>query len=125
MLPAEDVTYLKAKRLKYEETLEGGFLCVVIFGYELPAGYSQGVVDLLVCLPAGWPDTNPDMFWVDPPIAYADGTEPGQSSGRGDYVGRTWQRFSRHVPNGVWRPGDNLETWMTMIRDILAREVKT
>ena len=123
MLPAEDIAYLKAKELSYEVVAEGGHLCLVISGYRLPTGYSATETDLLVRLPPGWPDSKPDMFWVNPPIAYANGTSPATAASNGTYVGRTWQRFSRHLANGQWRPGDNLETWLTVIRKLLTEEV--
>lgn len=122
MLPGEDVAYLEAKGLTFEVAQDGGFLCVVLCGYRLPPGYSLAVVDLLLKLPAGWPDAQPDMFWVDPPITFANGTQPPSVSSE-SALGRTWQRFSRHLPDGGWRPGDNLETWLTKVRDVLVREV--
>lgn len=123
MLPADDIAFLEAKQLKYEVAVEAGHLCVVILDYRLPAGYDHDTVDLLLRLPAGWPDSKPDMFWVSPRIAYANGAQPATSGSTGTYLGRSWQRFSRHLPNGAWRPGDGLETWMATIRKLLVDEV--
>ena len=122
MLPADDLAWLEVKGLKPEITSDRGFTCLVFHDYRLPVGYSLEAVDLLIRLPAGWPDTTPDMFWVDPRVTYANGAEPPQANSIEPYLGRTWQRFSRHLPAG-WNDSDGLETWLAMIRDILTREV--
>jgi hypothetical protein len=123
VLPAEDEAYLKAKGFRYEVTAESNFLCLVLFDYRLPGGYVPHVVDLLLRLAAGWPDSKPDMFWVAPPVTYGDGRQPPSSQHMETHLGRPWQRFSRHVPDGAWRAGDGLEAWLTKIRDILDSEV--
>jgi hypothetical protein len=122
VLPADDLAWLAIKGLKPDIAVERGHTCLVFHDYPLPAGYSRDTVDLLVRLRPGWPDTKPDMFWVDPPIAYTGGGRPAASNSMESYLGRRWQRFSRHIRNG-WKSGDGLETWMAMIRDILTREV--
>jgi hypothetical protein len=122
VLPADDVAFLEAKGYAFEATAEGGFTCLVIHGYPLPPGYRPQRADLLLRLPGGWPDAAPDMFWMDPPVTYTDGRSPLQTQRSEQYLGRTWQRFSRHLPAGAWRAGDGLETWMSTIRDMLCNE---
>ena len=123
VLPAEDVAYLERRGYRYKAELENGFVCLIIYGYVLPCGYTSSTVDLLLRLAAGWPDAKPDMFWMDPAVGYAKGGGPGQAQVRETYLGRSWQRFSRHLPDGLWRTGDGLETWMTQIAETLRREV--
>ena len=74
---------------------------------------------LLLRLPPGFPDAGPDMFWLDPPVSRpASGPIPGTES-REPYLGRTWQRWSRHIQN-QWRPSiDNLETYLVYVRRCL------
>lgn len=117
MLPPADEQYLEVKGYDHEVNLEGGMVCVVVKDYPLPSGLSAQTADLLIRLPGSWPDGSPDMFWIEPAVRRtSDGCEPPQASSREPYLGRTWQRFSRHLGPGAWRPSDNLGTWMTVIR---------
>lgn len=116
---------LDAKGLKAHEFPENGFLCVIIESYPLPPGYDRTVTDLLIRFPGGYPDAAPDMFWCDPPIkltstnAYpvaADQMEP--------YVGRVWQRFSRHLAADAWKAGtDDLASYLSLISRALRASV--
>jgi hypothetical protein len=117
MLPTVDEAYLQQKALKYVEVIEDGALCIVIHEYPLPPGYDRATTDLLLRLPAGYPDAQPDMFWCDPPIHLAELIET--------HLGRQWQRFSRHLSPGVWTPGvDSLGTFLTLIGAELARSTQ-
>jgi hypothetical protein len=76
------------------------------------------VVDLLLRLPQGFPDVPPDMWWMTPAVTYAaTGAEPPLANVREQYLGREWQRWSRHLSDGQWRPGrDSLRTFLRIIR---------
>lgn len=116
MLPADEA-HLRDEGLKFEEAEEGGFLCVVIRDYPLPAGYQIPVTDLLLRLPPGFPDAAPDMWWCDPVVRLADGRMPPAAESMEQYVGRTWQRFSRHFAGGQWSPTANgLAMFLAVIR---------
>lgn len=122
MLPGDDRHYLEAKGLRYEVLAEPGVLNVVIYGFELPEGYEPRNVDLLLRLPAGWPDAQPDMYWCVPEVRLVrtKGRPPAADVFE-QYLGRSWQRFSRHLAGGQWRPGiDTLKTYLTLIRSELA-----
>jgi E2/UBC family protein E len=123
MLAEADEQYLRSKGLDFEVTVEGGMTCVVIKGYPLPEGYDRSSTDLLIRLPAGFPDAQPDMFWCDPPIRLSsNGGMPQAADAIENHVGRAWQRFSRHLPGGAWRPGtDDLASWLSMVGGELAR----
>jgi hypothetical protein len=125
MLVAADKEYLDQLGLLYDIIVEGGFVCVVIKGWPLPDGYVPDAVDLLLRLPPGFPDAPPDMYWCDPPVRLAaSGTFPPAAEQMENYLGRTWQRFSRHLTAGAWHPGrDNLASYVALIRRGLAREV--
>ncbi|MEZ2370962.1 E2/UBC family protein [Arthrobacter sp. RCC_34] len=126
MLDDDDLAKLDAKGLKHEVTVDGsGWTELVIKDYPLPQGFTAQATDLLVRLPPGFPDAAPDMFWVNPEIrlaatgAYAPASEVPEQ-----YLGRIWQRFSRHLAPGTWRPGiDSLETWMAAIAQLLRKDV--
>jgi Prokaryotic E2 family E len=114
LLP-DDEAYLKEKGYDYEVATEGNFTCVVIRGYPFPTGLEPSVADLLIRLPAGWPDATPDMFWCDPEIRVVrTGQYPQAASHFEQHLGRRWQRFSRHLRAGQWT-GGGLEAWMTVI----------
>jgi hypothetical protein len=122
MLPPADEAYLESKGHSHEVVVDDGMVCVVVKDFPLPAGLSAACADLLVRLPGTWPDGQPDMFWVDPAVRRtSDGCEPPQAESREQHLGRTWQRFSRHLAPGAWRPSDNLETWMTVVRHELKK----
>lgn len=122
MLAKPDKDYLEREGYRYEVRAEQGMVSLVIFDFELPAGYEPQVVDLLLRLPAGFPDASPDMYWMDPEVRYADGGVPPQTQLRQTFHGRVWQRWSRH-PAQAWRVGtDNLQTYIRLIRTGLERE---
>jgi hypothetical protein len=127
MLDETDHEWLSSRGFEYEVIEEGGLTNLIIKGYALPPGFDHDEVDLLVQLPPGFPDTPPDMFWVDPWIklsasqTYAPASEHPQ-----EMLGRRWQRFSRHLGAGAWRPGiDSLATWMSAIRQLLIKDTAT
>jgi hypothetical protein len=79
-------------------------------------------VTLLLRLPAGFPDVHPDMFWLDPPVQTVTGLPIAGTQVHEVHLGRSWQRWSRHVI-GNWRPGiDNLSTYLAYIRRCLDQE---
>ena len=126
MLVSSDDEYLRKKGLNFDVGVDQGLICVVIQDYSLPAGYDRVSTDLLLRLPAGFPDAQPDMFWCDPPIRVAaTGEYPQAADLMESYLGRTWQRFSRHLAGGVWRPGvDNLGSYLALISSELDRSVR-
>lgn len=109
----------------YEEADEAGFHCVVIKNYSLPLGYQIPASDLLIRLPPGFPDAAPDMWWFDPAVRIAgSGTYPPGAEYMEPLLGRTWQRFSRHLTPAQWRPGrSGIQSYLATIRRDLARTV--
>lgn len=97
-------------------------LCVVLPGFELPAGYDRAHSDLLIRLNPGYPDVPPDMWWFEPAIRRADGKPIEATEHHETYLGRSWQRWSRHFNGGQWRSGlDTLESFIALIRRELIR----
>jgi hypothetical protein len=104
---------------------EGGLTCVVLEGFRLPRGLSVATTDMLLRLPPGFPDAAPDMFWCDPPVHRTDGSIINQSEVTESYLGRQWQRFSRHLNPGEWRPGvDSVDSFVVLIRKTLCEGVR-
>ncbi len=82
----------------------GGWSFLVVSDYALPTGYVPNRVELLVKLPPGFPDSAPDMFWVNPPVRTTSGTLPRATSTE-RLLDMDWQRFSWHLATGAWKPG--------------------
>lgn len=94
-------------------------VCLTIVGYQLTAGLTPAVNELLVRLPSGFPDVAPDMFWFAEPVTRSDGAVIPAAEVREPHLGRIWQRWSRHIA-GQWRPGtDDLRSYMAYIRSCI------
>lgn len=118
VLREQDQSYLDS--LGYNSTVEvvEGFVNVVLADFPT-AGLDRSHVDLLLRLPFGFPDATPDMFWVSPALTAKGAAIPGTELTE-SHIGRTWQRWSRHI-GSQWRPGvDNLETYLAYVRRALA-----
>jgi hypothetical protein len=81
-----------------------GWSFLVISDYPLPEGYMPNRVELLVKLPPGFPDSAPDMFWVNPPVRTSGGSLPRATTTE-RLLNADWQRFSWHMAAGAWKPG--------------------
>ena len=124
MLPAPDAAFLTERSFEYSTSVEGGAVCVVVLRLALPPGYNVQEADLLVRLPAGYPDLPPDMWWFDPPVRLANGQDLSNTNVVEPYLGRQWQRWSRHFSNGQWQSGvDGLQSYLALIRHSLERSV--
>lgn len=115
LLSESDLHYLDVKGFKYEVSAQGNEIHLVIRQFELPGHYVPKQCDLLLRLPPGYPNTNPDMFWTTPGIHLADGRPPVAAEVIELLDGKQWQRWSRH--NNAWRPGvDDIQTKLRAVR---------
>ena len=71
MLRPADQEHLDSLGLEHEVVPDGGLIAIVIKRWPVPDGYEPREVDLLLRLPPGFPDAQPDMYWCDPPIRVA------------------------------------------------------
>ena len=125
MLPGSDTAFLNERSLRHTTTVEAGLLCVVVPNWRLPPGYSVQEADLLLRLPAGYPDVPPDMWWFDPAVVRADGQQIPATNVNERHLGRDWQRWSRHLRLDQWRSGiDGLGSFFTLIREELLRSAQ-
>lgn len=95
-----------------------GWSFLVISGYEIPGRFQPQAVELLVKLPPGFPDAQPDMFWVHPAVKTASGALP-KATCIERFLGKDWQRFSWHLSPGAWQPG--ISTLRDFMRCIAGR----
>ena len=122
MLPSEDREFLSRRFPGFSAQPENQVWCVVLPGLRLPRGLTESESDLLIRLAPGYPDIPPDMWWFAPAVRRRDGGTIPQTEVREQYLGRTWQRWSRHLPHGAWRPGiDTLEAYLALVRAELRR----
>ena len=123
MLPPIDTTLLAERGITHSVQHDGGMLCVIFPDWTVPDGYRQATTDLLLRLAPGYPDVPPDMWWCDPALVLLDGTAPEATQVTEQYLGRTWQRWSRHfLQPGQWRSGvDGLESYLARVRGEMLR----
>ena len=123
-LPDPDARYLASLGTESRIEAEGGMTCVLLRDWPLPAGLSHATADLLVRLHSGYPDVAPDMWWFCPAVRLADDTSLPRTDVYEHYLGRQWQRWSRHLTAGQWRSGvDGLENYLALVRHELERSV--
>lgn len=121
-LPPADLEYLRGKGITFEEHVDGGNKGVILKRYQLPAGrFDAPVADVLILLPAGYPDAPPDMFHLMPWVRLVPANKfPNAADQAVQFLGQSWQRWSRH--NNEWRPGvDGIWTMLKRVQDALEK----
>ena len=126
LVPEDDDAFLKEKFPEASVYRVGNEVHVLLPAFPFPAAYAPRTADLLVRLPAGYPDSRPDMFWTRQDVKLASGAwptnaqtpeVPGSGNGAERYEGKTWQRWSRHTDDATWRAGtDGLRTFVRSIQ---------
>lgn len=117
MLPPIDQEYLQARAPGHAVSLDGGMIAIVIPSFPLPTGFTATAADLLLRLAPGYPDVQPDMWWFEPAVRRTDGQVIPATESQESYLGRVWQRWSRHLNPGQWRSGiDSLESYLALVR---------
>ena len=116
--------YLTGRGIAFEEIEEGGQKAAVLRNLRLPTGrFNAPTADVLVLLPAGYPDCAPDMFFTDPWLRLASSSQnPAAADVAHEFAGRTWQRWSRH--SDKWRIGRD-GIWTVLKRVERALEAAT
>jgi hypothetical protein len=116
MLPAIDHDYLASRYPGHNVVPDAGLIAVVVPSFTLPRGFTEEAADLLLRLQPGYPDVPPDMWWFSPAIVRIDGVGIAATQVSEVYLGRTWQRWSRHLNPGQWKSGiDTLESFLALV----------
>lgn len=119
-LPSKCRKYLEDRGIAYDEVEEGAQKGLVLRAFSLPAGrFSAQTADILILLPAGYPDNPPDMFYAIPWLQLA-GTNryPVKADQPVTFNQQRWQRWSRH--NNEWRRGvDGIWTMLKRVETAL------
>ncbi len=120
-IPEPDLDCLESKGYIFNVLEFNNEIHIIIENYPFPSFYSPQQASLLIMLPAGYPNANPDMFWTCPDVKLTTGAWPLASEHHQMFHGKNWQRWSRHFP-GNWRPGiDGLRTYLASIKTELSR----
>ena len=113
LIPERDREFLHEKEFSFTVIRENNDLLLIIKDYNLSQIYVPGIADLLIILPAGYPNSKLDMFWTFPDVKLANGNWPNAADQHHQFNGRVWQRWSRH---GNWRAGiDSLKNFISTI----------
>ena len=117
-LPLEDARFLNNAGIAYRTFDDGsGMLNVELLDFALPAGLNATQANILLRLAATYPDSPPDMWWAIPHLATVHGGTITNTEQVESYDGRSWQRWSRHLDPGSWRPGvDSLQSYVQLLR---------
>lgn len=122
-LPKKDIEYLEAKGLQYLEVQENGRNGLIIENYLLPEGkYNVSTTKLLIFIPQGYNDVNPDMFYCYPKLTLNPyNSMPAATEGNIAFNSVNWQQWSRHLNTGNdWRPGiDGLPSYLQKVNQAL------
>ena len=87
--------------------------------FKLPTGWNKTNTPLLIMIPAGYPATPPDNFYVPNGLRLATGNPPANFAENQTVLGNLWAQFSFHAQG--WNPaseilkGDNLQGFMLMV----------
>lgn len=116
MLPTIDQEVLNERCPGHSVQADGGMICVLLPNFPLGPGFDRQNADLLLRLSPGYPDVPPDMWWFDPPVQRRDGAQIAATQTTENYLGRAWQRWSRHLQPGQWRSGvDTLRSFLALV----------
>jgi len=118
-LLAEDEEYLDGKGYKWKLIQGNKEAYLVISSFPLKPGvFDRDVTDLMIRIPGGYNMAKLDMFYVDPPLKLSQTKAYPTAADRFPTIaGRTWQQFSRHLPDAAWRPGvHSIATFLVFVR---------
>lgn len=126
LLPTRDTAFLAERSYVYEvEPDPGGSAYLIVRNFDVSGGgFNPATTDLMIRIPPQYPMTPLDMWYCNPPIRVAaTGLLAQASEVMEDHLGKTWQRFSRHL-NGLWQPNvDSLRSFFVLIqRELQGKE---
>lgn len=125
VLLEKDEAYLNERGLVWETYVEGGRRWLLLRNFILPEGFNHAVIDIAIDIPPTYPRSEIDMFHCFPYLTLKSGATIGETSGRTDISGQTYQQWSRHL-NGQtrWNPAtDSVMTHVAVIEASLLKEV--
>lgn len=122
-LLSKDEAFLGQSGLHWEAVSEGR-RWLIIQDYQLPQGYDVATCTIAIEIPTSYPSAQIDMFYCVPHLKLASGVIPPTTEHRETIDGKSFQRWSRHRPDGVWSPvKDGVASHFGLIEESLCREV--
>jgi Prokaryotic E2 family E len=120
MLRPVDVSELERRGHVFVLSEGTGETMVVLSDMPTPPGLKPVKVDVLIRVPSLFPAVNPDMFWVAPPMTTESGALIPATQVTETFIGRQWQRWSRHLQPSQWRPdSDDLGTYVDIVHQCM------
>ena len=124
LIPEIDRDFLREKEYDFLIIPESGTTHLVIKNFSFPEPYNPRVADILIIIPAGYPNAALDMFWTRPDVKLVNGSWPTAADQPAVFRNETWQRWSRHFTHAPWRPGvDNVRTFLAVIKKDLEKGI--
>lgn len=116
----KDKKYLDDRGYDYDVHEANNETLLVLKNYTVSSMYDQEEIDVLIKIPKGYPIAKLDMFWVYPHVNIkSTNARPPQADVFNDYLGKRWQRFSRHYK---WNPTFSLANHMLVLKEVLGDE---
>ncbi len=114
LIPEPDEEYLQEKGYEYELKPQSGAIHLILKNVPFSEAFNPRQADILIIIPAGYPNAKLDMFWTFPHVRLQNGNYPAACNHFQSFHDKNWQRWSRH---GLWRGGvDNLRTFISSIK---------
>jgi hypothetical protein len=117
-LPEQDAEYLASKCTKFEVIKNASDVHVIFHDYAFPEAYQARHSNLLIVIPAGYPNAKLDMFWTYPDVRLISGKWPTSSEDHQDFHGKNLQRWSSHINRRS--VVDSLRTFITSVQREIA-----
>ena len=97
--------------------LPSGAAVITVPDITIPPGWNMSVATIRFIAPVGYPNAQPDCFWIQPPIQLSNGTVPkNTSTNQIPETTDTWFWFSWHLEPGQWNPNrDDLLTYFSVL----------
>jgi len=121
----DDHEFLKVNGYKYETVSENRINRLIIYNFIIPSGYNVETASLFLRIEQNYPDTEIDMFYLNPHLQRIDGKSIKALTYE-DFDGKSWQRWSRHRSgDNRWRPEiDCVRTHIELIYEVLNLELR-
>lgn len=116
LIPEDDIAFLDEKGFAYDLAEVPGEVLLTLHDFPFPK-YAPSAAEMLIRIPAGYPQAALDMFFAIPDVKLPSGAFPQSCAQHAVIGGKTWQQWSRHT---TWRAGvDSLRSFLSaVIREI-------
>jgi hypothetical protein len=93
LIPEEDIEFLDEKGFDYELIQVEGAVHLILHHFPFQR-YVPQEADMLIRLPAGYPQTAVDMFYTIPDLKLPSGAFPDRCDQHPAFEGKSWQQWS-------------------------------